>query len=527
MRKFVTILAILLIAGTLQAEKLARIWWWYGTTPSGQDVVLCRQDSVAASDGAITGLYDADEDSYYFRIDIENADEYDPSKLYKIYEGEDVTLDSMMIGCAGTNDSLRIHLADTTAHDAAGGVVGATKEQELTNKTIDGDVNTLRDISPRALKDSLAHNDFQVRPSASNDVYFIIRDGDANGLTIQVSDSAGSTDKVLTMKADSVDFQDDGGADIILSGITSGTGSNTAVPKSVTDALDTRLDFLEIGGTWDGAPTVTVDLTRGRVRYVGDLGYAVLAGISLDLANQDSLSRYEIYWDNRSFGNISAGSTSEATLDLLRDRGSKAIIRGGECLHGRTTYTIRTNETIWVVVVAFDASNVDYNSTQERFGDVEGGDIIPQRDADGEIIELRRTIMSPIIIANSASDSTAADFTDFLQSNTTEKIKTRGSYVYNSDDARLYAYFYTKASAGTGYVKFAVMNATSVVKSVTYTTTVTSYPSAPQTIEIDLSSGLTNGMLYEFEVSIWNSASNNTNLRSDVTVEVVSHVPIY
>jgi hypothetical protein len=489
------------------------------SSQSGYDIQFMKHYVAWDGVGYIAGTWDSDNLVYEFVVPMEDTTYYRSDVFYKVMENGAIVLDSLMIGDIVAYDNFEAHRDSSAAHGVAGDVVGDTDTQTLTNKTLDGDDNTVQDLHGWSLESGTSVRPIRIHPDVAEDMYIHMVEGDANGATIQVADTAGTTDGVLTIKADSVDFQDDAGNDIVLSGIVLGTADNVAVPKSSLDSLKTRVDNLEVGGTFAGSPVASVDLGLvGR----GDRGFHVQADFDMDPDNRDAVARFELYYGGSNLF-IDEGTTSAAELGILRAGAFMVLRRGNEA---RRHIIQSFDEIVHVYVVAFDAAGTAYNSERAQISPG-GNPDDPGRDGNGELITIWRTIPGFVNQASTSSGDAAAEYVTWVQSNTTATTKDRRGYVYRSDDNRMYVSFYSKTGAGTGYVRVRIMDDTTEKKSVTFSTELTSYPSTPQSIEIDLTSGLTNGVLYEIEIDVWNSASNTTSLDANVQVGVESNVSIY
>ena len=504
------------LANLLQAATSMRVYW-YRSAESSYEVQLAKMaDAWNDADNAV-GVWVAANLSYYFELDIDNFDEYDATSLYKILEDGSTVANYLMLGDAEVADSLRDHVeASSSVHGTSSAIVGLTDSQVLTNKTVDGDDNTVQDLHGWSLSAGTSTRAIVIHPNTGQDTYLFADIADASSITLQASDTAKTSDRKLTLIAGSIDLQTDGGSNIVITGVADDSDATSAVTRASLDSVKSRLNNLEIGGAFTGSPEVYLELVSGR----GYRSPNIIADFEMDVTNMDSVSHWEIYYSNSVIFGITSGSTDDSELRYLRGNAHLIIISGS----GASYHTLRPEGEMWVVATAFDATGIAYNSDTEHYSP---GGLIPGRDGDGEIIELTRTIISPNVHSGTATGNTAAEFSDFLQADVSATTKVRGVWLCNGYDSRMYAYFYAKTASGTGYLRLQIMNSTTVVGSVTETFDITAYPATPLSCELDLTSGFTAGMLYEIEVDIWSSASQNTNLRDDFTLEVVSQVPIY
>jgi hypothetical protein len=464
------------------------------------------------------GTWDSDQEVYEFTLHLENFHQYDATAFYQVMEDGVAILDYIDIGSKAMADTTRAHrLATSVVHGADGYVVGTTDTLELKNKTIDGDLNTLQDIAGTSIKANGKFPAHSIKPDASNDV-FLFFSGTSTSITLQASDTAKAVDKVLSVIADSVDFADDAGADIVLSGVKGGSAANTAVIKSRFDSLASRVDDLERDDEFSTGAAAVLRLDRNG-DWVRFLFYMTPA------SDEDSVKRYEVYHSTSRL--VLPDGTEEEQRDYLR---ANAILTINHYDEGN--YRAFNDPTaVWAGAIAFDWVGTMELSDVEHVAAKDYGEDQP-RDEAGEVIMVRRTIGATMYEAGVLSDDTAAAYTEFLQVNTTPKVKFETPYVYHAEDQALWVYFFAKSGADAadhGYVKLQVWNTKTLaeVTSETYIVNYSSggYPSTPQSFDLDVSTGLTEGMDYSVRMYLWSDASHNTNLKQ-VVIEVMSEVAI-
>jgi len=518
------------------------IFYYKATVLTGDNVAqLIRDGRSWDHEHNITGVYDTGLDSYTFEIDKSNIDLYDPTKVMSIYTGEvggassEVVAD-IDLGDTRTADDLATHEANTaTAHNVTGAVVGTTKEQTLTNKTMDfspGDPN--RNLPSNFPANSMMEGDTSdddtyhpavvIKPTA-DDAILVIEESDDTGagyVEIQAANVDMNADRNLKLICEEVILADKDGQPIQLSGLAAGAANGDAVRWDEFNTLDGRVSDLETGTPWGGAPTITTQIHRvgrmGGFRVNFDAGEGYRAAVA----------RFEIYWSSNALLGVTAGETSTATLTYLAANANKIVIRGGE----GTSVFINSNENfISVVAVAFDSDAVDYNSDIENVGGP-GDNNPPRRDVDGNEVDdglYKRVIMAPISDAAAASDQVATAFIDWLQATSVAKIKRYGVYKNDINDVTMRVSFHGKTSDGSGYLKVRILElaTTTELASATYNIQSTSYSGTPDILEINLAQvgGLSAGVVYDLDVQIWNAASDQTSVRQSLIIEVLSTLP--
>lgn len=513
-----------------------------GELTEGDIAQLVRSDRVWETPpltNNIEGEWNAVTESYQFIFDITNINLYDPTKVMSIYTGQggsgtEVVKD-LNLGDIATANNLATHEANTaTAHNVTGAVVGTTKEQTLTNKTMDfnpGDLNpNLPSNFPAnsmmegdTSDDNTYHPAVVIKPTA-DDAILVIEDSDDTGagyVEIQAANVDMNADRNLKLICEEVILADKDGQPIQLSGLAAGAANGDAVRWDEFNTLDGRVSDLETGTAWGGAPTITTQIFR-----VGGRGFRV--NFDAGEGYRAAVARFEIYWSSNALLGVTAGETSTATLTYLAANANKIVIRGGE----GTSVFINSNENfISVVAVAFDSDAVDYNSDIENVGGP-GDNNPPRRDVDGNEVDdglYKRVIMAPISDAAAASDQVATAFIDWLQATSVAKIKRYGVYKNDINDVTMRVSFHGKTSDGSGYLKVRILElaTTTELASATYNIQSTSYSGTPDILEINLAQvgGLSAGVVYDLDVQIWNAASDQTSVRQSLIIEVLSTLP--
>ena len=489
---------------------------WNRGTESAYAVQLAKQGN--AWNNANNSVGEWTGGVYLFRLDMSSNASYDPSSYYRIWENAVVVVDSLALtgGTILIIDTLRAHSALTAAHGATGAVVGTTNSQTLTNKTIDGDVNTVLDLpGATALKSGTNLRVSSIEPTGGTNTALMMS-ATSSVLTLNARDTTEVGDRSLVIDARAIALQDSSGGRIVVTGVKLSTTTSSAVPREHVDSLATRIDALEIDNTWGSSPGVTLTTSVRRKTVTVNFW-------TTNHANMDSIKRWEVFWSYDGLS-VSAGATSSDELDYLRGAGNRVILRAGE----GHVITLTPVATIDVVAVGFDWAETPYNSDVSRVT-IEGGNFA--LSATGEVIEAVGGLSGQATIASTAIADSAAELVEWQATGVTFIRKFRQPYLHDATISRLRATFYSRsAMAGfVGFVKMAVMNGASEVASATFVTPyAAAMPSTPQTLDLDPTSALTAGKLYQIYISIAGDVSGtNVKMSSDVQVQVIRAMTVY
>jgi len=489
---------------------------------SGYDVRLVRTQDAWA-DG-IVGVWDGDDEgTYAFTVDLDDTTEFTGTTTYKIMENEAVVYDLVMFGDIRAHEIISAHQDSSAAHGVAGDVVGTSDTQTLTNKEIDGDDNLVQDLAGSALKDNADLPPVSVRPDDGEDVYLHMNTGDADGVTVQVSNDAKSVDEDLTVMCDTLRLADDGGSDICVLGVAWSEQDNAAVPRASLDSVITTLNTLTRSDAFTGTPAIQFVIARRSPREVVAMSCYMQAN-----ANRDAVNRYEVYYSYRLL-ELPTG-TDDQKLDYLRDNANRLIFRYGEPSYA----TISTRDAVWAYAVAWDCdSPADVVFSSRGYVSSLGDADNPGRDAADNILVLRQ----PFFVgacdneAYQNVDSTCHEYIEHLNAGATPKLVYRTPYYYDDSHQVLQLRFFGKTGADSddnAYIKIEIYTAAGVSQlqqtyllgySVSYTTT-------PLLLQLDVSDGLDDGVLYDARVYFWSDAVHNTYVKM-IRIDGEAEVEIY
>ncbi len=513
----VIIIIAMMFAMASVSEAATTVKKWLKVEEEVSELQLMKTaDSWNDEDNAV-GVYDSDLIAYYFEIDLEDFDQWDATSTYKIMESATPFLDLLMLGDISLACTLRTHYEDSTGvHGVVGEVVGTTDTMTMTNKTIDGDDNTLQDVSFASMKAETIAPKYSVRPDNTKSLHLHIDNG-SDYVIIQASDAEKTTDKKLEIRSYTTYFKDkDGNLSPVI--FEEGGSDNSGITKGTFNALVARVDLLERDDEFNTNPEVWLYLYN-----IWDRRFRAEFGMSFD-ADEDSLRRFEIYWSDRVL--VYSDNASEAEkLTYLRSNAVSRVIYAGESY----SQIIGAEGWRWVAVVAFDwADPVTIVCSSINTVEAQGG-IVNRDDGGGlYVIECRRIIGSTVHEATDVSGNAAASYVEYKQSDTTPTLKWRCPFLYHTGDQIMQLYFYGQTGADGadhGYVRLDINDTTAVVISETYVFDYVSggYPNTPMMIDVDVSSGLDNGMLYDTRVYIWSDASHDTEIKQ-LVLEAVYEV---
>jgi len=505
--------------------------WWARASQSLYDVEMGISSHGSPDTYNVIGIWDAEAAAYYFEFDDTafvlghpELSKYDPTEPYSIWDNTDEVVSKIEIGSMKEAIGRETHeAASANIHGVGVGnsVVGTDTTQELKNKTIDDDLNVLQNIAGTALKVDTKVNPVKMRPNVGKDVYLHIRDATDDDMTLKVADDAGTLDKTLKILCRDLELFDDGAAAVKITGVAAPSDADGAVPKSITDELDARITALVAGGSWSGAPVVSMQLNTHH-RLISVHFNMVAAD------NRDEVSRYEIYWNYSGLGAVAAGACDADELALIRSNSSKIMVRTGE---GNTAH-LNVRHRIYVTVVAFDADGVTYNTTEATMvPEIGDGDMQLGRDGSGGILEANSgNVFGAQVSASVADDNEVGTHLIWKNLATVTAIKQRRKYYHNASIKRLVVTCFGYSTVATGQIDIQIYDeALAKITSMAAVLDIgVGMPTTPLTFSIDVSE-LSINTVYELRVVLTAGADTGAEafLRSDIIIEPKSEVRIY
>lgn len=276
-----------------------------------------------------------------------------------------ITIDGRDISADGT--TLDTHVAATSAHGVTGNIVGTTGTQTLTNKTIDGDDNTLSDIAITSLKTVLADANKAIVRDASGVVTsatIVNANVDAAAAIARTKLASGNNYRVVTNNGTGV--MEDAAAITASRALVSDangipthattTATEIGYVNGVTSAIQTQLD----------SKATDADLTA----HIGDTSDAHDASAISSVASgnlaatdvQSALDELQTDVDGRQ-----ARSTLTTKGDIYAATASATVARLGVGANG-TVLTADSGETTGIKWAAPGAKVIESVSTTATVG---------------------------------------------------------------------------------------------------------------------------------------------------------------
>ena len=427
------------------------------------EVRLIKTASGAWADGAIM-TYDSTNKAYELIVTggVQfGAGIFSPNETYLVSYSADggatqtVIHDLIMVGDMVTGLALVAHAAlHDNVHGVTGHVVGISDAQALTNKTIDGDLNTLLDVSFASMKAATASPAHYIKPGA-DDTALHLDASSATILTVTAANVAKSADRVLKLVAGSVNVATRAGAAAKITGVLPGTVNGDAADYSQIATLTAAVAALSTTDAFTGSPVCSVVANAYDDGSKDAFGLAIEYQMESD-AQSAKAKRWEVYWKpgGNTLPGVTVGAISAADLASLRDtnNGFRRSDRYKE--QPKKFYLQLTRGLYTVYVVAFDWTtgqyvSAPYSATADMNGTNRPAGFTQTDEATYFIMEVRYAggRMPPAAATN---DAVQANYTEWVQQAATPKLKDSFIYIHESDITRLCLYIKGKVAGGTG-----------------------------------------------------------------------------